>query len=228
MAGQPKAPFYVVLALVVVGLVAFAIYRADIFAPERQEPKQSSKIDPGQLGQARPEGRVARHAAAGHHGQGIHLQAGRAAAGDQGHVGLQADGEQHGAVCPERLGRLGTDHPGQRRLQARQGLEDARRQGIPRRTGADRRPGRDDRGLCRRPGPHRLGHARHGAAVRRRHGRSRPASRRTAASCRASSSRSTGRTAATASWSAKTSRPWPTCATRRSCWRRTRPRSTSR
>ncbi len=33
-AGQPKAAFYVVLALVVVGLIGFAAYRADIFAPK--------------------------------------------------------------------------------------------------------------------------------------------------------------------------------------------------
>ena len=145
---NPKLRFIVVLALVVVGLVAFAVYRADIFAPEGQDRKRgqdrSGKIDPdGQLRRKKaesPDTPPPRH-----HGQGIHLQAGRAAAGDQGHVGLQADGEQHRALRPERLGRLGTDHPGQRRLQARQGLEDARRQGVPRRTGADRRPGRDDR-----------------------------------------------------------------------------------
>lgn len=34
MAGQPKAPFYLAVALVVLGLIAFAVYRADIFAPE--------------------------------------------------------------------------------------------------------------------------------------------------------------------------------------------------
>ncbi len=50
---------------------------------------------------------------------------------------------------------------------------------------------------------------------------------RTRASCRASTSRSTGRTAATASSSATRSRRWPTCAARRSCWRRTRRRTSS-
>ena len=34
MAGQPKTPFFIVLGLVVVGLVGFAVYRADIFAPK--------------------------------------------------------------------------------------------------------------------------------------------------------------------------------------------------
>ena len=33
MAGQPKVPFYLAIALVVVGLVAFAYYRSDIVAP---------------------------------------------------------------------------------------------------------------------------------------------------------------------------------------------------
>ncbi|HEV3121433.1 MAG TPA: ABC transporter substrate-binding protein, partial [Isosphaeraceae bacterium] len=34
MAGQPKPAFYAALAVVVVGLVAFAIYRSDVFAPK--------------------------------------------------------------------------------------------------------------------------------------------------------------------------------------------------
>ncbi|MEX2558275.1 MAG: hypothetical protein WD403_00105, partial [Pirellulales bacterium] len=38
MAGQPKAPFYLVLSLVVIGLVGFAIYRSDLFAPEANKP----------------------------------------------------------------------------------------------------------------------------------------------------------------------------------------------
>ncbi|HPM82732.1 MAG TPA: hypothetical protein PLF81_18640, partial [Candidatus Anammoximicrobium sp.] len=59
MAGQPKAPFYAVLGLVILGLLAFAVYRADIFAPEAPPPGQPPgvppgediKIDPAQLGQ---------------------------------------------------------------------------------------------------------------------------------------------------------------------------------
>lgn len=50
MAGQPKASFYVVVAVVVVGLIAFAIHRADILAPQGKTAK-IDKIDPGQLGQ---------------------------------------------------------------------------------------------------------------------------------------------------------------------------------
>src|SRR3990172_3719777 len=52
MNGQPKAPFYVVLFLVVGGLLAFAAYRSDVFAPEGavQEQPEGGHIDPGALG----------------------------------------------------------------------------------------------------------------------------------------------------------------------------------
>jgi len=50
MAGQPKASFYVVVAVVVIGLIAFAIHRADILAP-KGKTSVANKIDPGQLGQ---------------------------------------------------------------------------------------------------------------------------------------------------------------------------------
>ena len=48
MAGQPKAPFYAMLGLVVLGLVGFAVYRADIFAPKAppQGGVNAPKIDP--------------------------------------------------------------------------------------------------------------------------------------------------------------------------------------
>lgn len=53
MAGQPRAPFYVVLALVVAGLVGFGVYRADIFAPKAKPPVKGASydIDPKELGQ---------------------------------------------------------------------------------------------------------------------------------------------------------------------------------
>lgn len=55
MAGQPKAAFYVVLALVVAGLVGLAVYNMDILAPGgKEQAKQGDKddqIDPNQLGQ---------------------------------------------------------------------------------------------------------------------------------------------------------------------------------
>jgi hypothetical protein len=38
MAGQPKAPFYLAVALVVAGLVAFAVYRSDLVAPKVDKP----------------------------------------------------------------------------------------------------------------------------------------------------------------------------------------------
>lgn len=49
MAGSPKAPFYVAMFAVVFGLIAYAVYRSDIFAPGGQE--QAGTIDPAQLGQ---------------------------------------------------------------------------------------------------------------------------------------------------------------------------------
>ncbi len=59
MAGQPKAPFYGVLGLVILGLLAFSVYRyRDTLAPEAPPPGQAPgqpggdmKIDPAQLGQ---------------------------------------------------------------------------------------------------------------------------------------------------------------------------------
>lgn len=41
-AGKPKAPFFIVLGLIVVGLVAFAIYRAEIFAPKGKSGGQTN------------------------------------------------------------------------------------------------------------------------------------------------------------------------------------------
>ena len=53
MAGQPKAPFYVALGLVVAGLVAFAISRKDVLAPREKVENggQPTKLDPKELGQ---------------------------------------------------------------------------------------------------------------------------------------------------------------------------------
>ena len=51
MAGQPKAPFYLAVAVVVFGLVAFAVYRSDIFAPEEKKQQAAGHIDPGELAQ---------------------------------------------------------------------------------------------------------------------------------------------------------------------------------
>ncbi len=57
MAGQPKAPFYVVLVLVVAGLIAFAVYRKDIFAPSEKKAadKAGAQIDPSELGHGKVE-----------------------------------------------------------------------------------------------------------------------------------------------------------------------------
>ena len=53
MAGQPKAPFFVVLGVVIFALIAFAVYRADIFAPEEKAAVKpgEQQIDPTKLGQ---------------------------------------------------------------------------------------------------------------------------------------------------------------------------------
>ncbi len=48
MAGQPKAPFYIALLLVVAGLVGVALYRADIIAPKAKQANQN--IDLGDFG----------------------------------------------------------------------------------------------------------------------------------------------------------------------------------
>ncbi len=50
MAGQPKAPFYIVLLLVVAGLIGFALYRSDLFAPQGKT-RVGEPIDPSKLGQ---------------------------------------------------------------------------------------------------------------------------------------------------------------------------------
>ena len=49
MAGTPKPSFYVVLALVVAGLVAFAVFRSDLFAPKGSGGKPQP-IDPAAIG----------------------------------------------------------------------------------------------------------------------------------------------------------------------------------
>ena len=51
MAGQPKAPFYAVVVIVVAGLVAFAVYRADILFPKAKPNQQTGKISLQDLGQ---------------------------------------------------------------------------------------------------------------------------------------------------------------------------------
>ena len=156
-----------------------------------------------------------------HHGQGIQVRGRREAAGRQGHLQLHADGEPHGAVRHQRLGGLGPDHLREQRLQARQGLEVAGRQGLQARARADRRSGRDARRVRRRQPSRRLGHARHDSAVPRRaaQGHARDAARVPAGRLverRRRHRRSRHR-----------SRRWRICGARRSCWRRTRRRISS-
>jgi NitT/TauT family transport system substrate-binding protein len=51
MAGQPKAPFYLALFVVVLGLIGLAVYRGmDVIAPKPEGPQPgAAKVDPGQL-----------------------------------------------------------------------------------------------------------------------------------------------------------------------------------
>jgi ABC-type nitrate/sulfonate/bicarbonate transport system substrate-binding protein/outer membrane protein OmpA-like peptidoglycan-associated protein len=51
-AGQPKPAFYAVLFLVVAGLVAFGIYRSDLFAPKANKANNDGDIDLSQFKQA--------------------------------------------------------------------------------------------------------------------------------------------------------------------------------
>jgi len=51
MNGQPKAPFYFALFLVVAGLLAFAAYRSDIFAPKGGGHEAPAPIDPTVINQ---------------------------------------------------------------------------------------------------------------------------------------------------------------------------------
>ena len=45
MNGQPKPAFYAAVVLVVLALVAFAVYRSDIFAPAPDKKKSGSDSD---------------------------------------------------------------------------------------------------------------------------------------------------------------------------------------
>jgi ABC-type nitrate/sulfonate/bicarbonate transport system substrate-binding protein len=56
MSGTPKPAFYAAVAVVVLGLIAFAVYRSDIFAPKGKPDGQegNEKIDPAKLGGGKP------------------------------------------------------------------------------------------------------------------------------------------------------------------------------
>src|SRR5688572_15954495 len=48
MNGERKPGFYIALAVVVIGLIGFAVYRSDIFAPKAD--REQNEIDPKELG----------------------------------------------------------------------------------------------------------------------------------------------------------------------------------
>src|SRR5438309_5360550 len=49
MNGQPKPAFYAAVGLVVVALIAFAVYRSDIFAPAPKKNPDAGTINPKEL-----------------------------------------------------------------------------------------------------------------------------------------------------------------------------------
>ena len=226
MDGQPKAPFYVVLFLVVGGLLAFAAYRSDMFAPKGASDTErpgDGDIDPGELG---PNGRSSRYRRASRRSRNTRsarpsgCRRSRALSAYKpledntvrfalnvwagwGPIILANDGFKPGKVWKTPDGKefkvelVLIDDP--------VAMRDAYAAGEV-----------------------HIGWATLDMVPLFMEGFvDKTASRATAASCRASTSRSTGPTAATASWSARRSRPWPTCAARSSCWPRIRRRTIS-
>ena len=66
MAGQPKVPFYLAVAAVVLGLIGFAIYRADLLAPKGKQDQPNEVIDLKKLGGGGNETPVAASAVEAH------------------------------------------------------------------------------------------------------------------------------------------------------------------
>ena len=116
---------------------------------------------------------------------------------------------------------LGPDHLRQQRLQARQGVEDAGRERLQGRARAHRRSGGDARCLRGRQSSRRLGDARHAALVPRGTAEGLPRHAARVPAGRLVERRRRDRRPRTRS------RPWPTCAGRRSSSRRTRRRTIS-
>lgn len=111
MAGQPKASFYVVLVLVVGGLIAFAWYRRDVIAPPVQQVdgKGGGKIDEGQLKQPAEDPDSSSVTTVKEYS----FRPAERLPPIKGGFGLSQAGGQHRPFCAERVGWLGTDHPGE-------------------------------------------------------------------------------------------------------------------
>ncbi len=160
MNGQPKPGFYIAVALVVLGLVIFAVVRSDIFAPKADN--KPDEIDPAAL-KAKAEAPDDANVTTVKEYTFVPSEKLPEVKGASEYAPLDSDNTVRFALnvwagwAPIILR--------QQRLQGGQGLEDARRQGLQGRAGADRQPGGDARRLRRGRRPHRLGHARHGAAV---------------------------------------------------------------
>ncbi len=89
MSGQPKAPFYVALFLVVAGLVAFAVYRSDLLAPKgKMHEAPGGTIDPNMLNQTAES----KDSAAHYDRQRVFVQTRGTTAGSQRHFRVQGAG----------------------------------------------------------------------------------------------------------------------------------------
>ena len=126
-AGQPKPAFYVVVGLVVVALIGFAIYRSDILAPKApgDAPEADQPRRPG--GRRRRRAGTFRRSAAESTENAANIttvkeykfQPARALPAVKGVSAYKPLADNTRPLRHQRLGRLGADHPGQRRLQGR-------------------------------------------------------------------------------------------------------------
>ena len=125
MAEQPKSGFYIAVALVVLALIGFAVYRSDLVAPKpvaaagRRRRASAQNRHEG----SRATGRVEPGYGESDDRQGIPFQAGREVTAGQGDGCLQAAREQHRPIRSERLGGLGTDRARQQWLQGGTGVD---------------------------------------------------------------------------------------------------------
>ena len=128
MNGQPKAPFYAALFLVVAGCWPLPCIAA-IFLPRKEKFKRAAgAIDPNVLGQTAEDKDSATVTTVKEYS----FKPAERLPDVKGTSAYKPLNRQHGAVRTQRVGRLGADHFGQRRLQAGQGLEDGQRRRISR------------------------------------------------------------------------------------------------
>ena len=229
-AGQPKPAFYVALALVVLGLIAFAVYRSDVVAPKPALP---------QGGGGQPQGKL--------EPKDLGLEQAAESSDSTSPTTVKEYTFKPAEKLPPVKGVAAykplEDNTVRFALNVWAGwapivlANDGFKAGQEWKT-ADGKPFKVDLVLIDNPvqmrdayaaGEVHIGWATLDMVPLFLESFVDPQGNpRTAGSCRGSTSRSTSPTAATASWSARTSRPSPTCGARSSCWPRTRRRITSR